>query len=196
MKWLECLRAKTAIPAGEALTKLTNVSVAGAVSRSTGVATVDLPADTPVRIAPECYRGPTTYLSLKRCPATASSCPEFDRAGELIATSNLVNLRVAYQRVWYDFNVPTGTYTPAQLRRAGKVAKPWGTEQHYILRLAPSEAGPLNPPIMSATMSCCVPQRVRSAEPTDDALITLTKERSWPHEGDADMRGNIQGTSD
>jgi hypothetical protein len=36
MKWLERLRAKTATPTGEALTKLTKVAVAGSVSDPSG----------------------------------------------------------------------------------------------------------------------------------------------------------------
>jgi hypothetical protein len=35
-------------------------------------------------------------------------------------------VRIPYQRVWYDFDVPDGAYTPEMLREARKVVKPWG----------------------------------------------------------------------
>jgi hypothetical protein len=36
------------------------------------------------------------------------------------------SVRPSSQRVWYDFDVPDGAYTPEMLREARKVAKPWG----------------------------------------------------------------------
>ena len=80
MKWLERLRAKTATPTGEALTKLPKVAGAGSVSApSGGVADCSTPPD-----------------------------------------PSLVD-------------VLDGAYTPKELRRAGKVAKPWGPVRHYPL---------------------------------------------------------------
>jgi hypothetical protein len=40
---------------------------------------------------------------------------------------------VPYQRIWFDFDVPDGSYTPEELQRANKVVKR-GALQSYTLR--------------------------------------------------------------
>jgi hypothetical protein len=40
---------------------------------------------------------------------------------------------VTYQRIFFDWAVADGTYTPQQLRKAPVVAKPWGPVQTYPL---------------------------------------------------------------
>jgi hypothetical protein len=49
---------------------------------------------------------------------------------------------VTYQRLWFDFRVADGTHTPADLRRAGVVAKPLGRVRTYALRVPGGDAVP------------------------------------------------------
>ena len=43
------------------------------------------------------------------------------------------SIKIAYQSIWFDFATADGTYTPAQLRKAGlKVQR--GKEQTYLLQ--------------------------------------------------------------
>jgi hypothetical protein len=46
-----------------------------------------------------------------------------------VPTTQPETLRIPYQRIWYDFAVADGTYTPEQLRAAVLVVKPWGSVQ-------------------------------------------------------------------
>jgi hypothetical protein len=54
-----------------------------------------------------------------------------------IAASNPLTapevIHVSYQRIFYDWELPDGTYTPEQLRKANLVVKPWGPVQSYTL---------------------------------------------------------------
>jgi hypothetical protein len=84
--------------------------------------------------------------------------PDLDRAGQNITGPKLESLHVPYQRIWYDFNVADGVYTPGELHRAGKVVRPRGLVQYYSLQWPALEAGVLNLAIRSATMSCYAPQ--------------------------------------
>jgi hypothetical protein len=70
---------------------------------------------------------------LTRASATGGIGGELDRAGKQSAALRLGRLPVPYQPIWYDFDVLVGAYTPKQLRRAGKVVRPWGPVQHYLL---------------------------------------------------------------
>jgi hypothetical protein len=133
MKWLERLRAKTAAPTGDALTKLTKVSRAGSVSVPSGGAAVCSTPHDPSRVETGCSGVPAGDLPLTRASATGGIGGELDRAGKQSAALRLGRLPVPYQRIWYDFDVRDGAYTPKQLRRAGKVVKPWGPVQHYLL---------------------------------------------------------------
>jgi len=42
-------------------------------------------------------------------------------------------IQVPYQRLWINYDVADGTYTPAQLRRARKRVRPWGGVLSYRL---------------------------------------------------------------
>jgi hypothetical protein len=42
-------------------------------------------------------------------------------------------IHVSYQRIFYDWELPDGTYTPEQLRKANLGVKPWGPVQSYTL---------------------------------------------------------------
>lgn len=42
-------------------------------------------------------------------------------------------IHVSYQRIFYDWAIADGTYTPEQLRKAKMVVKPWGPVQSYTL---------------------------------------------------------------
>jgi hypothetical protein len=42
-------------------------------------------------------------------------------------------IRVAYQAIWYDYDLRDGVYTPEQLQRARKRIKR-GPVRHYLLR--------------------------------------------------------------
>ena len=132
MKWLERLRAKTAAPTGDALTKLTKVSGASSVSLPSGGAVVVSAWQDPSLKTPGCAV-PTGYVTATRSSPTAPIRGDLDRTGKVLAGLPLVGLRVSYQRIWYDFNVADGAYTPAELRRARKVVKPWGPVQDDTL---------------------------------------------------------------
>jgi hypothetical protein len=133
MKWLERLRAKTATPTGDVLTKLTKVSVAGSVSVTSGGAAVFLISHDPLPVEIRDYEVAAGHLPVTTSSATANISHDLDRAGKHITALKPVDLRVSYQRIWYDFNVADGAYTPQELQRAGKVVKPWGPVQYYTL---------------------------------------------------------------
>jgi hypothetical protein len=40
-------------------------------------------------------------------------------------------IHISYQRIFYDWDLADGTYTPEQLRKAKMVVKPWGSVQTY-----------------------------------------------------------------
>ena len=42
-------------------------------------------------------------------------------------------IRVSYQRIFYDWDLADGSYSPEQLRKAKLVVKPWGPVQTYTL---------------------------------------------------------------
>ena len=42
-------------------------------------------------------------------------------------------IHVTYQRIYYDWDLADGTYTPEQLRKAKMGVKPWGPVQSYTL---------------------------------------------------------------
>jgi hypothetical protein len=42
-------------------------------------------------------------------------------------------IRVSYQRIYFDWNLADGTYTPEQLRKTKLVVKPWGEMRTYPL---------------------------------------------------------------
>jgi hypothetical protein len=46
------------------------------------------------------------------------------------------NLAVPYQRIWFDWDVPDGEYTPEQLRQAKKRVHRWGGVRRYTIRRA------------------------------------------------------------
>jgi len=192
MKWLERLRAKTGIPTGDALTKLTKVSVAGSVSVPSGGAAVLSTSYDPLPVETR-GDGVAGLLPLQRSSATASIGGGLDRTGEHMATLKLVSLHVPYQPIWYDFNVADGAYTPQELHRAGKVVKPGGRVQHYTLQWPAVDAGLLNPSLRSATMDGHALQRVNIDEPADNELTKLTQGSSRQRSGEAYMRDNIQG---
>jgi hypothetical protein len=131
MKWLERLRAKTATPTGGALTKLTKVAVAGSVSVPSGGAAVCATPPDPSLVETRGDRAPAEHVPLTRSSATAGIGGDLDPAGKQSVVLRLVSLPVPYQPIWYDFDVPDGAYTPGELRRAGKVVRPWGPVQHY-----------------------------------------------------------------
>jgi hypothetical protein len=133
MKWLERLRAKTGTPTGDALTKLTKVSAAGSVSVPSGGAVVVPTWHDPSPVETRGDAVPAGHLPVTTSSATANISHDLDRAGKNIAALKPVDLRVSYQRIWYDFNVADGAYTPQELQRAGKVVKPWGPVQYYTL---------------------------------------------------------------
>jgi hypothetical protein len=41
-------------------------------------------------------------------------------------------MKIAYQPIWFDYALADGTYTPAELRKAGLVVQR-GKEQAYVL---------------------------------------------------------------
>jgi hypothetical protein len=43
-------------------------------------------------------------------------------------------IRVSYQRIFYDWDLADGTYTPEQLRKARVVVRPWGPLRQYTLK--------------------------------------------------------------
>jgi hypothetical protein len=57
----------------------------------------------------------------------ASSAPLAEHRPEII--------HVPYQRIFFDWDLADGTYTPEQLRKAKMVVKPWGAVQTYALVL-------------------------------------------------------------
>jgi hypothetical protein len=133
MKWLERLRAKTATPTGDALTNLTKVAGAGSVSAPSGGAAVCATPPEPWLVETKDYGVPTGHLPLKKSSATAGIGGDLDPAGQQSAVLTFGSLPVPYQPIWYDYDVPDGAYTPGELRRARKVAKPWGSVRHYPL---------------------------------------------------------------
>jgi hypothetical protein len=141
MKWLERLRAKTATPTGDGLTKLTKVSGAGSVSVPSGGAVVVPTWHEPSPVETRGDAVPTGHLPVHRSSATGHISHDLDRAGQPIAALKRVSLRVCYQRLWYDFNIADGAYTPQELHRAGKVVRPWGPLQYYTLQWPVLEAG-------------------------------------------------------
>jgi TubC N-terminal docking domain len=42
-------------------------------------------------------------------------------------------VRVAHQKIWFDWDIPDGTYSPEQLRKAPIIVKPWRPLQQYML---------------------------------------------------------------
>ena len=42
-------------------------------------------------------------------------------------------VQVAYQRIFFDWDLADGPYTPEQLRKAKVAVKPWGAVQSYRL---------------------------------------------------------------
>ena len=133
MKWLERLRAKTATPTGDALTKLTKGTIVSFVSVPSGGAAVFSTPHDPSLVETRGDRISAEHVPLTRSSATGSIGGDLDRAGKQSVALRLVSLPVPYQRIWYDFDVPDGAYTPGELRRAGKVVRPWGPVQHYPL---------------------------------------------------------------
>jgi hypothetical protein len=126
MKWLERLRARTATPTGDALAKLTKVTGPGPTSVPSGGAGVCSTWQDPSPLEIKNYAVPTGHLPVKPSAATATIRSDLGRAGKPIAALQVGSLRVSYQRIWYDFDVADGTYTPGELRRAKKVVRPWG----------------------------------------------------------------------
>jgi hypothetical protein len=158
MKWLERLRARTATPTGDALTKLTKVLGAGAVSLPSGGAMVVSAWQDPSPLETKAWAVPTGHMPVKRSPATATIRSDLDRAGKPIAALQLGSLTVPYQRIWYDFGVADGAYTPGELRRAKKVVRPWGPVTYYTLQWPALEAGAFNPPLRSSPENGLAPR--------------------------------------
>jgi hypothetical protein len=73
--------------------------------------------------------------SLDDCRRAHVSTPETT----IIVPSSPVNapeiIHIRYQRIFYDWDLPDGTYTPEQLRKANLVVKPWGSVQSYTLTI-------------------------------------------------------------
>jgi hypothetical protein len=42
-------------------------------------------------------------------------------------------IHVRYQRIYFDWDLPDGTYTPEQLRKAQLVVNPWGGVLMYAM---------------------------------------------------------------
>jgi hypothetical protein len=108
MKWLDRLREKHRNAPPGALTKLTKV---GAVSvEETSVSFVSPP--------------PGRNEDFARSPEASSAV--------VISPRHELN-SVAYQVIWYDYDLRDGVYTPEQLQRARKVVKR-GVVRCYLLR--------------------------------------------------------------
>jgi hypothetical protein len=52
---------------------------------------------------------------------------------EVFADPQAEVIKVPYQRIFSDWDLADGTYTPEQLRKAKMVVKPWGPVQSYTL---------------------------------------------------------------
>jgi hypothetical protein len=50
---------------------------------------------------------------------------------DMVETSKVIH--VSYQRIFYDWALADGGYTPEQLRKAKMVVKPWGPVQSYTI---------------------------------------------------------------
>jgi hypothetical protein len=59
----------------------------------------------------------------------AASEPIVIPAAEISETPEVIH--ISYQRIFYDWNIADGTYTPEQLRKAKMIVKPWGPVQTY-----------------------------------------------------------------
>jgi hypothetical protein len=151
MKWLDRLRARTATPTGDALTKLTKVPDAGAVGLPPGGALVGSARQDP---SFETQGGavPTGHVPATRAAATAAIRGNAGRGGTPFAALPHGSLRVFYQRFSVDYAVADGEYTPRQLRRTKMVVKPWGPVLAYRLRYPAADAGRLHPRPGSAPM--------------------------------------------
>jgi hypothetical protein len=175
MKWLERLRAKTATPTGDALTKLTKVAVAGSVSVPSGGAAVCTTPPAPSLVETKGDEAPAGQVPLTRSSATAGIGRGLDRAREDIAVLKPVSLRVCYQRIWYDYKVADGAYTPGELHRAGKVVRPWGPVQYYTLLWRALEGGLQPTDKVCDHARLCSPRCVSIDEPPESGLTKLTK---------------------
>jgi hypothetical protein len=108
MRWLDRLREKNRNAPPSALTKLTKEG--GASAEETFVSFV---------------RASLQDAELFRRPLEARPTRVIPPRDEVI--------RVAYQAIWYDYDLRDGVYTPEQLQRARKVVKR-GPVRHYLLR--------------------------------------------------------------
>jgi hypothetical protein len=108
MRWLDRLREKNRnVPLG-ALTKLTK---AGCVrGEETSVSFVSPP--------------PGRHEVFARSPGVSSA---------VVISPRDEAIRVAYQVIWFDYDLRDGVYTPEQLQRARKVVQR-GPVRHYLLR--------------------------------------------------------------
>jgi len=52
-------------------------------------------------------------------------------------------VEILYQRIWFDYALRDGTYTPEELRQAKKVVKPWGPVRSYRLVAVQQYSAPL-----------------------------------------------------
>jgi hypothetical protein len=108
MGWLDRLREKNRDAPRPALTKLTK---SGCVSTD------------------------ETFVSFVSAPPGGNEV--FRRSAE-VSSADVISpypevIRVAYQVIWYDYDLRDGVYTPEQLQRARKVVKR-GPVRHYLLR--------------------------------------------------------------
>jgi hypothetical protein len=70
---------------------------------------------------------------LRSLPTLAPSVSEarFIPPAEISETPEVMH--ISYQRIFYDWDLADGTYTPEQLRKAKIGVKPWGPVQSYTL---------------------------------------------------------------
>jgi hypothetical protein len=67
--------------------------------------------------------------SLPALAPFAASVPLFIPPAEISETPEVIH--ISYQRIFYDWDLADGTYTPEQLRKAKMIVKPWGPVQTY-----------------------------------------------------------------
>jgi hypothetical protein len=108
MRWVNQVRQKNSERPTQALTKLTKGGVVSA-------------APTLVSFVRTSLRGSVLFQR-----------PLEVRSTRVISPRDEV-IRVAYQVIWYDYDLRDGVYAPEQLRRARKRIKR-GPVRHYVLR--------------------------------------------------------------
>jgi hypothetical protein len=110
MKWLERLRQET-----QTSLTLATAELAEEERRSDGIA-ASWAAENWDAPAVEGEVGlPAPLTSLEVAPLGA------------VPTTQPGTLRIPYKRIWFDFAIADGTYTPTKLRAAALVVKPWGS---------------------------------------------------------------------